>query len=791
MAEMVTLTIDDTQVEVPKGTLLIRAAEAAGIAIPRFCDHPLLDPAAACRECMVEITDAGNGRGFPKPQPSCATTVAAGMQVKTQQTSAAAAEAQADILELLLINHPLDCPICDKAGECPLQNQAMADGRTQTRYDGVKRTFPTPIALSDQILLDRERCVLCTRCTRFAEQIAGDPFISLVERGAKQQIGIYPEQPFDSYFSGNVTQICPVGALTSADYRFTARPFDLTSTPSTCDNCAAGCAIRIDARHNSVRRRLAGDDPQVNDEWSCDRGRFGFRSGHGTDRVTRPMVRRDGALVAVSWPEALTVAAEGLALAGESSAVLTSGRLTEETAYAYAKFARLALKTNAIDCRVRQISDEETAFLASVLAPADPDKAVSYADLDQASQVFLVDFEPEEESPIVFLRLRKAHRASGLKIVSVAPFLSRGATKLDAQLIATRPGEQPAAIAQLPADGDSLILVGERAAATPGVLTAVLALVEKTGSRLAWIPRRAGEIGAIRAGLFPGLLPAGRPINDPDAQIEMAAAWKTPVPLGEAVSPLNALAAGDQSTTQAFVIAGGELADLPDPGKAAAALKQAFVVCLESRLSDVTAQADVVLPVSLPEEVTGSLIGWDLTRRPVNAPVSNQRSPMTEIRVLAALTETLGLDLGFRTAAAAAAELAGLAPWSGPISRKPEASAVPVDSSSVVLASWRQLLDDSRCLDGAEQLLAGARPAVAVISPQTQRTQGMATSRYVRLTGPAGSITLPLVVDPTMIDQAIWVPSRNLDQSLASLGLAVGDAVTLASAPEPGKDGVA
>ncbi|HBX80457.1 MAG TPA: NADH-quinone oxidoreductase subunit G, partial [Propionibacteriaceae bacterium] len=244
----VTLFIDGIQVSVPKGTMAIRAAEKLGIAIPRFCDHPLLDPQGACRECMVEVPDAGNGRGFPKPQTSCTLEVAPNMQIKTQNTSPVAAKAQSGILEFLLINHPLDCPICDKGGECPLQNQAMSNGRGETRYEGVKRTFPKPVSISAQILLDRERCVLCARCTRFSEQISGDPFIALVERGALQQVGMYADQPYDSYFSGNVIQICPVGALTSTDYRFVSRPFDLVSTPVTCEHCAAGCQLRTDHR---------------------------------------------------------------------------------------------------------------------------------------------------------------------------------------------------------------------------------------------------------------------------------------------------------------------------------------------------------------------------------------------------------------------------------------------------------------------------------------------------------------------------------------------------------------
>ncbi|MGH3425477.1 MAG: 2Fe-2S iron-sulfur cluster-binding protein, partial [Nocardioidaceae bacterium] len=340
--DLVTLTIDDVEVSVPKGTLVIRAAELMGVEIPRFCDHPLLEPVGACRQCLVEVTDAGNGRPIPKPQASCTLPVAPGMVVKTQVTSAVADKAQHGIMEFLLINHPLDCPVCDKGGECPLQNQSLSHGYGESRYREAKRTYAKPINISAQILLDRERCILCARCTRFSEQIAGDPFIEMIERGALQQVGIYEREPFNSYFSGNTIQICPVGALTSSAYRFRSRPFDLVSTPSVCEHCASGCAQRTDHRRGKVMRRLAGDDPEVNEEWNCDKGRFAFGYSRQPDRLTRPLVRdgETGALEPASWPAAFAVAARGLAGAGGKVGVLTGGRLTSEDAYAYSKFAR-------------------------------------------------------------------------------------------------------------------------------------------------------------------------------------------------------------------------------------------------------------------------------------------------------------------------------------------------------------------------------------------------------------------------------------------------------------------
>ena len=451
-----TCTIDDVEVSVPKGTLVIRAAELIGVEVPRFCDHPLLDPVGACRQCLVEVPDAGNGRPIPKPQASCTLEVAPGMKVKTQLTSPVADKAQHGNLEFLLINHPLDCPICDKGGECPLQNQALSHGYAESRFTDLKRTFPKPINISANVLLDRERCVLCARCTRFSEQIAGDPFIALVERGALQQVGIYEREPFESYFAGNTIQICPVGALTSATYRFRSRPFDLVSTPSIAEHDACGSAIRVDHRRGVVMRRLAGDDPEVNEEWITDKDRFAFAYGRADDRLRHPLVREahpDGhsVLRPASWPEAIDVAVRGLKAAGSATGVLTGGRLTLEDAYAYSKFARAVLRTNNIDFRARPHSDEEADFLGHVVAGTG--LGVTYADLETASSVLLVCFEPEEEAGAVFLRLRKAMRKRGLTSWTLAPYLSNGARKMGAQLITVPPGAEAETLDRLASTG--------------------------------------------------------------------------------------------------------------------------------------------------------------------------------------------------------------------------------------------------------------------------------------------------------------------------------------------------
>ncbi|MDQ3457194.1 MAG: NADH-quinone oxidoreductase subunit G, partial [Actinomycetota bacterium] len=506
--ETVTLTVDGFEVTVPKGTLIIRAAEHLGIQIPRFCDHPLLDPVGACRQCIVEV------EGQRKPVASCTVAVSDGMAVRTQLTSKVADKAQQGTMELLLINHPLDCPICDKGGECPLQNQAMSNGRSDSRFHDVKRTFPKPLAISSQVLLDRERCVLCARCTRFSQQVAGDPFIELFERGALEQVAVYEDEPFESYFSGNTVQICPVGALTGAAYRFRARPFALMSTPSVCELCASGCAQRTDWRRGKVMRRLAGEDPAVNEEWNCDKGRWAFTYATEKDRIRTPLVRDEtsGELVEASWPDALHRAAEGLAVARDTGGVgvLPGGRLTLEDAFAYASFARDVLGTNDVDMRARAHSAEEADFLAAHVAGRAGE--VTYADLDAASAVLLVAFEPEEESPIVFLRLRKAVRRHGQQVFAVAPFASRATQKLSGTLIATPPGAEATvlgAIADRSAGGPgalaaeglrapgAVILVGERAAEFPTALASTARLAKETGAKLAWIPRRAGERGAI------------------------------------------------------------------------------------------------------------------------------------------------------------------------------------------------------------------------------------------------------------------------------------------------------
>ncbi len=797
--EMVTLTIDGVQVSVPKDTLVIRAAEEVGIAIPRFCDHPLLDPVGACRQCLVDIPDAGNGRGFPKPQASCTLPVSEGMVVNTQATSAVADKAQHGIMEFLLINHPLDCPVCDKGGECPLQNQAMANGRPESRFaesGGVKRTFPKPISISAQVLLDRERCILCARCTRFSEQVAGDPFIALAERGALQQVAIYEREPFESYFSGNTIQICPVGALTSADYRFRSRPFDLVSAPSVAEHDACGAAIRVDHRRGKVMRRLSGNDPQVNEEWVSDKDRFAFRYAMTPDRITYPRIREDGELRPASWPEAFAVAARGLQAAGPG-AVLTGGRLTAEDSYAYAKFARVALATNDVDFRARPHSAEEASFLAAHVALSD---SVDYAALEAAPLVVLVGLEPEDEAATIFLRLRKAARDKGTRVVSIAPYTSRGLAKMSGELIRTAPGAEAEAIAslkdhaELGVGKDAIILVGERLAGTHGALTAAAELARATGARLAWVPRRAGDRGAVESGALPNLLPGGRPVADAGARVDVAAAWgvdSLPTKVGrDGDAIIAALAKGDLG---GLVVGGVDPDDTSDPTAFRAALDAAgFVVSLELRETDVTRAADVVLPVAPMSDQAGTFITWEGRLRPFEAVFSNPAS-LPDLRVLSGIADEMGRPLGFRTVAEVRSEMAAMGPWDGerPVldaGKAPRAAkAAKKGAGSMALATWKQLLDLGSMQDGEEHLRATARRPVARLSQTSyEAVFGMlegepGQDQLATLTGDRGSVTLPVEV-ADLPDDVVWVPARSFGRGVLADLASPGASVTVKGA---------
>ncbi|MHC6626845.1 NADH-quinone oxidoreductase subunit G [Streptomyces globosus] len=809
--DLVSLTIDGVELSVPKGTLVIRAAEQIGVEIPRFCDHPLLDPVGACRQCIVEV------EGQRKPMASCTITCTDGMVVRTQLTSPVAEKAQRGVMELLLINHPLDCPVCDKGGECPLQNQAMSHGNADSRFEGRKRTYEKPVPISTQVLLDRERCVLCARCTRFSTQVAGDPMIELLERGALQQVGTGEGDPFESYFSGNTIQICPVGALTSAAYRFRSRPFDLVSSPSVCEHCAGGCATRTDHRRGKVMRRMAAEDPEVNEEWICDKGRFAFRYAQRPDRLTTPLVRgANGVLEPASWPEALGAAAAGLAAARGRAGVLTGGRLTVEDAYAYAKFARVVLDTNDIDFRARVHSAEEAEFLAAEVAGRGVDldgQGVSYAGLEAAPAVLLVGIEAEEEAPGVFLRLRKAFRKRRQRTFALAPFATRGLAKTGGTLLAAAPGTEPEwldalasrtgleqggeAAAEALREPGAVIVVGERLGGVPGGLTAAVRAAAATGARLVWIPRRAGERAAIEAGALPSLLPGGRPATDPRAREEVAAAWgleELPHRYGRDTGQIVEAAAAGELT--ALLVAGVEVADLPDPERARTALREAFTVSLELRPGEVTDHADVVLPVAAVAEKTGTFVNWEGRVRPFEAALKPDQMtrPLApaDSRVLHMLADAADRPLGLPDAHAVRREIDRLGRWAGerPAAQPGSPAALPRPAAGeAVLAGHRLLLDLGRLQEGDDALAGTRHEASARLSAATAAETGVKDGDLLAVTGPSGTVALPLRITE-MPDRVVWLPLNSTGSGVrADTGALPGTLVRIGPATPAGAGG--
>jgi NADH-quinone oxidoreductase subunit G len=764
---MITCVIDGFEVTVPKGTLVIRAAEKLGIQIPRFCDHPLLDPAGACRQCLVDIEI--NGRAFPKPQASCTIPVENGMVVKTQLTSPVADKAQKGIMELLLINHPLDCPVCDKGGECPLQNQAMSNGRETSRYEGVKRTFEKPVAISSQVLLDRERCVLCARCTRFSEQIAGDPFITLNERGALQQVGIYEDEPFNSYYSGNTVQICPVGALTGTSYRFRARPFDLVSNDSACEHCASGCAMRTDVRRGKTLRRLAGEDATANEEWNCDKGRWAFKY-EVKNRISTPMIRNAaGQLEEASWPEALAAAAKGLTNA--KVGVLVGGRSTVEDAYGYSKFARVALGTNNIDFRSRINSAEELEFFAAANSTA------TYKDIDNADQVVLLSFEPEDESPIVFLRIYKQVRKRALKVSTLTPYTSRGSEKLNATIIKMVPGNEVAAISAINGlTGKSVVLIGERLSETPGALSAALELVNKSAAKLGYVPRRAGDTGAISAGAVANLLPGGRLVSDATARVDVAAAWgASALPTETGLTTNEIIGSG----TNAVLIGGVDPFDISAEAKLS--LSKKFVVSLEIRESDITDIAQVVLPVAAVVEKSGSFMDWQGKSRKFDSAVESLNR--SDVRILSMLADEIGKPINLPTVSAARKEFEAIGNWDG---AKPSmkstgtGSSLNVGADEAIISSWRNLLDKGSLQEGEDNLAGTARATTAVISQSRASALSVKDGELIRVSNTYGAVTLPCTI-ADIDNSAIWLPRNSTNSQLIKVLGTVGNSIVKVS----------
>ncbi len=409
--EFVHLTIDDIPVTVPPGTLVWAAAREAGIEVPIYCYHPKMPPLGACRMCFVEIEKV------PKPpQTACTTPVSEGMIVHTKTEKVL--KARRGTLEFLLINHPLDCPICDKGGECDLQDFTLRHGPGGTRFDQPKRHYQKPIPVSDRVMLDRERCILCQRCTRFSSEISMDNGLVMISRGYKMEVGTAPDHAFNSIFSGNTVEICPVGALTATAYRFKARPWELKHIPSVCNNCSVGCNVRIDVRVDKIMRNMSRQNDAIDDGWLCDRGRWGFEYVNSPQRLRTPMIRRNGQLVAVAWEQAFYTIALRL---GEitkkygASAVggIGSTRTTNEDAYLFQKLLRQVIGTPHVDHHHGYFPGPRDSMTGRPWMMTN-----SIAEIEQASHIVLIAADPYQRQPILDLRIKKAMKG-GAKIYIV------------------------------------------------------------------------------------------------------------------------------------------------------------------------------------------------------------------------------------------------------------------------------------------------------------------------------------------------------------------------------------
>jgi NADH-quinone oxidoreductase subunit G len=673
--DVVTITIDGKEVQVARGELLIKAAQQHGTYIPRFCWHERMKPVGMCRMCLVEV------EGMRGLQISCATPVADGMVVHT--TNDRVKGAQDGVLEFLLVNHPLDCPVCDRGGECPLQDQTLAFGPGESRFVEEKRHFEKPIPVSDLVLLDRERCIQCGRCTRFAAEVAGDPLIDFGGRGGTTEVITYPDEPFTSYFSGNTVQICPVGALTATSYRFRARPWDLQTVETSCQTCSVGCRGALQSTSNQVVRFLGVDSEPVNQGWLCDKGRYGIGWINQAERVHNPMRRgATGALEPISWPEALDEASAALQQALDTSgpgsiAVLGGARGTNEDAYAWARFAKGVLGTDHVDA---QLGDG---------LPADVVLGLSRAvipDLDRARGIVLLGPDLKEELPVLALRIRRAAVDLGVPLIEIAA----GATGLtrDAHAVlrhapgeagqiaealvralqgdgtASGEGQIERAVEALDGrDGDLVVVLGRPSLAESS------APVEQAAAALATLPdvkflsalRRGNVHGALDVGLTPGFLPGRTTLAEGRARY--ADEWGT-VPAAPGLDTIGVLEAAADGRIDTLILLGADLEmDVPDRALVDRALARVRVVIAVGALPvDAAGRADVFLPTTVWGEKTGTMTNLEGRVQRVARLVTPDGTSMDDWRIASELAVRFGVDFGFDRVDDVQDEIARVAP---------------------------------------------------------------------------------------------------------------------------------
>ena len=670
--DVVTVTIDGRQVQAPRGELLIKVAQDNGTYIPRFCWHERMKPVGMCRMCLVAV------EGMRGLQISCATPVADGMVVMT--ASEGVKQAQDGVLEFLLINHPLDCPVCDRGGECPLQDQTLAFGPGESRFVEEKRHFAKPIPISDLVLLDRERCIQCGRCTRFAAEIAGDALIDFGGRGGDTEVITYPSEPFTSYFSGNTVQICPVGALTATAYRFKARPWDLESVETSCMSCSVGCRATVESTSNRLVRLLGVDSEPVNHGWLCDKGRYGYEWVHSDARIRAPQVRREGQLVDASWPEALEAASHALRRIGdqhgpEAIGVLGGARGTNEDAYVWARLAKSVLGTDHVDA---QLGDGLPADVVLGMPRA------TIADLDRAKAIVVLGPDLKEELPVLALRVRRAATDLGVPLIDVAA-RDHGLTRDATAVLRHAPGAPSEVVEKLvhalgghktrtnaidtvvdavqDREGPVVVVLGRPSVAESADATVAAAaqLAAIPGTRFLSALRRGNVHGALDLGLTPGFLP-GRVTLDA-GRAHVAETWgHTPETPGLDAAGILAAAAGGR--VRALVLLDCDpVADFPDRALAREALERVErVICVGAFPGAGADKADVVLPSTVWGEQAGSASNIEGRVQRLGRKVTPDGTAMESWRIASELAVRLGTDFDLETVDEVQDEIARVAP---------------------------------------------------------------------------------------------------------------------------------
>ena len=783
---MVRLIIDGAEVEAPAGELLIKAAEDNGAYIPRFCWHPRMNPVGMCRMCLVEI-ETPRGRAMV---PSCMQPVNDGMVAYTD--SEAAKKAQEGVLEFLLLNHPLDCPVCDKGGECPLQDQTMSYGPGESRFVEEKRHFAKPIPISELILLDRERCILCARCTRFSDEISGDPLIEFHDRGNHTQVLTFPDEPFNSYFSGNTVQICPVGALTAVPYRFRARPWDLRIAESTGVVHTEGSRLAIHASQNRVLRFLGVDNGSTNQGWLSDKERFGFEFIGSPDRLRTPLIREGPEFREAGWGEALDLVAARLRSViseqgPDAVAVLGGARGTNEDAYALSKFMRVAVGSNNLDAQLGDGLDAR--FLAGLSGRG------SIEDLESARTVLVWGPDLKETHPTLYLRVRRAAQELGAILIVVHPRRT-GLDDRATHKVTYRPGTGPELLERLRAGEDGLraaraamdegplvALVGRPGLAEDPLLAeSVAAFARERGATILPLVHRSNTFGALDMGVAPDLLP-GRVLTVADwTAPELVAAWgRLPVTSGlDALGIAGAAAAGDIGV---LILCGSDpVADMVgfDGGKA---LEGAgFVVAMDLFLTDSSVRADVVLPALGFAEKRGTVTNLEGRVQKVNRLVPGPGQARADWSVLDDLATRIGHPIDLVSEKDIADEIALLAPSYGgitwdyleweardgavvplegavqPLLYKPQHRDLHSETAAYTLHLARTMYDDGVLLRHSPSL-SGMAPGPGVyVTPDHAASLGVAEGEEIGIRLGGRSVFLPMRIDPSLHEGAVYVP---------------------------------